>query len=234
MLTYIGRRLLVMIPTLLGISVIVFTLTQIIPGGPIESFIQQMRFGGADSAADASAEISEELIESLKAYYGYDKPAYQRYFIWMGNILRGDLGESYEYQEPVLDIIKSKMPVSLTFGIFSFILVYSISIPLGILKALRDGSGFDALSSVLLFIFYSIPSYALATIFIVFLCGGSFVSWFPLQGLVSDNFEELTVWGKVVDYLHHIALPLTCYVISQFALTTMMMKNSFLEQIKQD
>lgn len=234
MLTYFARRMMIMIPTLLGISLVVFSLTQVIPGGPVESFISKIRFGGASGQGSAQAEISEELIENLKKMYGYDKPAYQRYFLWMGNILKGDLGESYEYGDPVAKVIVSKLPVSLTLGFFSFFLVYLISIPLGIWKAVRDGSRFDAFTSISLFVGYSIPSYALATFFIVFLCGGSVFQWFPLQGLVSDNFEELSFWGKIVDYLHHVTLPLICYVASQFALTTMMMKNSFLEQVKQD
>lgn len=234
MFVYLLRRLTIMIPTLIGVSVIVFSLTQVIPGGPIESMIRQIRFGGTDGAASAETAVTEEFMENLKKMYGYDKPAYQRYFIWAGNILKGDLGESHEYQEPVIDVIISKLPVSLTFGFFSFLLVYSISIPLGILKALKDGTRFDAASSISLFVAYSIPSYALATLFIVFLCGGSVVQWFPLQGLVSDNFEELSFFAKIADYLHHITLPLICYIASQFALTTMMLKNSFLEQVKLD
>ncbi|MEM7589057.1 MAG: ABC transporter permease subunit [Myxococcota bacterium] len=230
--SYIARRLLLMIPTLVGISLLVFILTQIIPGGPVEAYIRQLRFSAG--AGDMSIEVTEELLENLKKMYGYDKPAHVRYFTWMGNILRGDLGISHEYQEPVSYMIRSRLPVSLTFGIFSFFLVYLISIPLGIFKAIRDGTHFDAATSITLFVMYSIPSYALATLCIVFLCGGSFVSWFPLQGLVSEHFEELSFFEKILDYLHHITLPLICYVLSHFALTTMMMKNSFLEQVKQD
>lgn len=224
-----------MIPTLLGVSVIVFSLVQVIPGGPVETYLSQLKFGaGGGGAGSADTEVSAELIENLNKHYGYDKPPVQRYFFWIGKVLKGDLGESYEYQEPVSNLLKSKLPVSLTFGLFSLVLVYLISIPLGILKAMKDGSKFDAMSSMSLFVSYSIPGYALGTIFIVFFCGGSYFQWFPLQGLVSDNFEELNFGAQIIDYLHHITLPLICYVASQFALTTMMMKNSFIEQVKQD
>ena len=221
-----------MIPTLLGISLVVFFLTQVIPGGPVEAFISKIRFSGGEG--NAQSQISEELIENLKKMYGYDKPVYVRYFTWMGHLLRGDLGESYEYKEPVWTVIRGKLPVSLSFGIFSFFLVYLISVPLGVFKAVKDGGRFDTSTSMILFVAYSIPSYALATFFIVFLCGGTFVQWFPLQGLTSSGFDEMSLWAKVVDYVHHFFLPLTCYVASQFALTTMMMKNSFLEQVRQD
>lgn len=233
---YFIRRLILMVPTLFGISVIVFALTQIIPGGPVESYIRQLRFGNGAGGGDSSSshEISQDLVDQLNKMYGYDKPVHERYFTWVKDIVRGDFGESYQYHEPVIDLIKKRLPVSLTFGLFSFFLVYMISIPLGIIKSMREGGRFDALTSIGLFVLYSIPSYALATLFIVFLCGGSFVNWFPLQGIVSENFDQLSTTGKILDYLHHITLPLTCYVIGYFALTSMMMKNSMLEQIKQD
>lgn len=235
MLAYITRRLMLMIPTLFGISLLVFTLTQVVPGGPVEQFMRQMRFGGGGDVGGASAEITEELRDELNRLYGFDKPIHERYISWAGNVLKLDFGESYEYGEPVIDVIASKLPVSLTFGLFTFLLVYLISIPLGVYKAIHDGSSFDAISSVLLFVGYSIPSFALAIVLIIIFCGGTFFEpIFPLQGLVSDNFESLSTWGKIKDYLHHITLPLFSYLIGQFALTTMMMKNSFLEQISQD
>lgn len=223
-----------MIPTLFGISLLVFTLTQIVPGGPVERFMQQMRFGSSGDTGSGKSEITEELREELNKLYGFDKPVHERYIKWMGDVLTLEFGESYEYGEPVLDVIKTKLPVSLTFGLFTFFAVYLISIPLGVYKAIKDGSKFDAFSSIALFTGYSIPSFALGIILIVLFCGGSFFDWFPLQGLTSDNFDELSFFGKVFDYLHHIFLPLTAYIVGQFALSTMMMKNSFLEQISQD
>lgn len=234
MFTYVLRRLMLMIPTLFGISLLVFTLTQIVPGGPVERFMQQMRFGASGDTGSGKSAITEELREELNKLYGFDKPPHERYFKWMGDVLTLEFGESYEYGEPVLDVLKQKLPVSLTFGIFTFFSVYLISIPLGVFKAIRDGSKFDAISSIALFTGYSIPSFALGIILIVLFCGGSFFDWFPLQGLTSDEFEDMTFWQQVGDYLHHIFLPLTAYIVGQFALSTMMMKNSFLEQISQD
>jgi microcin C transport system permease protein len=224
-----------MIPTLLGISLIVFALTQIVPGGPVDQYMSKLKFGGGGGeSGSATVAVSEELKQELNRLYGFDKPIHERYVKWMGDVVRFEFGQSYQYQEPVIDVIASKFPVSLTFGIFTLIAVYSISVPLGVYKAVKDGTRFDAITSVLLFVGYSIPPFSLAILLIVFFCGGSFLDWFPLQGLVSDNFDELTMGGKILDYLHHIVLPLTAFVIGQFALTTMMMKNSFLEQIKQD
>jgi len=231
---YILRRLILMIPTLIGISVLVFTLTQVVPGGPVEQFMNKLKFGGSGDTGRASAEITEELRAELNKLYGFDQPVHIRYFKWVGNLLKGNLGDSYEYKEPVSSVIMQKLPVSLTFGIFSFFLVYLISIPLGIFKAIKDGSTFDTASSLLLFVTYSIPPFAFAIVLIVLFCGGSFLDWFPLQGLRSDEWEEFTSFEKVKDYLHHIVLPLFAYVIGQFAVTSMMMKNSFLEQISQD
>jgi microcin C transport system permease protein len=223
-----------MIPTLIGISVLVFTLTQVVPGGPVEQFMNKLKFGGSGDTGRASAEITEELRAELNKLYGFDQPIHIRYFKWVGNLLKGNLGDSYEYKEPVSSVIMQKLPVSLTFGIFSFFLVYLISIPLGIFKAIKDGSTFDTASSLLLIVTYSIPPFAFAIVLIVLFCGGSFLDWFPLQGLRSDEWEEFTSFEKVKDYLHHIVLPLFAYVIGQFAVTSMMMKNSFLEQISQD
>jgi len=234
MFSYIMRRILLMIPTLFGISLLVFTLTQIVPGGPVERFMQQMRFGAAGDTGSSQTEITDELREELNRLYGFDKPVHERYFKWMGDVLSLEFGESYEYGEPVLDVLKQKLPVSLTFGIFTFFAVYLISIPLGVFKAIRDGTKFDAISSIALFTGYSIPSFALGIILIVLFCGGSFLDWFPLQGLTSDEFDEMSPIDQVIDYLHHIILPLTAYIVGQFALSTMMMKNSFLEQISQD
>ncbi|MFK7873584.1 MAG: ABC transporter permease subunit [Oligoflexales bacterium] len=234
MQVYLIRRFLLMVPTLFGISILIFGLTQVVPGGPVERMLQQLRFGGAGGGGNASAGVTDELIEDLNRLYGFDKPVHERYLNWITDVAQLKFGESYEYHEPVLDVITQKLPVSLTFGVFTFFLVYLISIPLGVYKAVKDGSRFDAWSSFLLFFAYSIPSFALCVVFIVLFCGGSFWDIFPMQGLVSDEFEDLSRWEQIKDYFHHIFLPLSAYVVGQFALSTMMMKNSFLEQIRQD
>ncbi len=232
---YILRRLLLMIPTLLGITVVCFTLIQFVPGGPVEQMISRLRAASTEGrGVDASRSISEEEIENIKRYYGFDKPAHVRYFQWLGNVLRLDLGTSYTYEEPVWNVISSKFPISLFFGLTSFLLSYLICIPLGTAKAIKNGSAFDVASSTLIFIGYVIPSYALGVLLIMVFASGNFVDWFPLSGIVSDNFEDFTWWGKVTDFLHHMILPLICYMAAEFAFLTLLMKNSLLEEIKKD
>lgn len=232
---YIFRRLLAMLPTLFGITLVCFTLIQIVPGGPVEKAIQRMKFGtGGGDVASGKVEVTEKLRKQLEAQYGFDKPVHVRYINWLKDVSQLNFGRSYYYEEPVLDIISDRFPVSLTFGIFNFFLVYLISIPLGIKKAVKDGTRFDSTTSIGLFVAYSIPPFALGILLIVFLCGGSYLDMFPLQGLVSDNFDDLTTFGKIKDYLHHAFLPLLCYTIGDFAIVTMVMKNSLLEQLSQD
>jgi microcin C transport system permease protein len=232
---YIVRRLLLMIPTLLGISLVCFTLIQFVPGGPVEQMISRVRSATQEGRGiDASKTISEEEIKNIKAYFGFDKPAYQRYFIWLGNVCRLHLGTSYTYEEPVWDVIASKFPISLFFGLTSFILSYLICIPLGMAKAIKNKSIFDTVSSIIIFSGYVIPSYALGILLIIFFAGGSYLAWFPLSGIVSDNFEDLSLIGKTLDFLHHMILPMICYMASEFAFLTMLMKNSILEEIQKD
>ncbi|MCY4380231.1 MAG: ABC transporter permease subunit [Proteobacteria bacterium] len=219
-----------MIPTVFGISCVMFALTQIMPGGPIDRIVQRVKFGSMGSSGTDSGGISEDFHQALIAHYGYDKPPVARYFHWVGSVLRGDLGESFEYEEPVLKVIVSKFPVSLTFGLFSFFLVYLLSIPLGIYKAYTHGKWFDSMSSFLLFVAHSIPSFILAIALLVIFAGGSYFNIFPAGGLVSDDFHELSLVAKIKDYFHHIFLPLTAYVAGQFALSTLLMKDAFLEQ----
>ena len=230
---YLLRRCLLMLVTVMGISVVMFILTQIMPGGPIDRMLLELTFGSGDYSSSQHQGV-EELRAELEQAYGYDRPPVERYFRWMGGILVGDFGTSFEFDEPVRDVILSKFPVSLTFGIFSFLIVYLLAIPLGILKALRHGSSWDLLSSLLLFVGYSIPPFALAIGLILLFSGGSFWAWFPLSGLTSDHFDQLPWWGKVVDYLHHICLPLLAYVVSLFAVTAVLMKNSFMEQFRRE
>ncbi len=235
MKNYIIRRLLLMIPTLLGITLVCFTLIQFVPGGPVEQLIAKIRSASVEGqGVDASKTITEEEIQNIKEYFGFDKPAWQRYFIWLGNVLKLDLGTSYSYEEPVWNVIASKFPISLFFGLTSFILSYLICIPLGMLKAMKNKSTIDTVSSVIIFTGYVIPSYALGILLIVLFSGSYFLNIFPLSGIVSDNWEELSFFGRIFDFLHHMILPMICYMASEFAFLTMLMKNSILEEIQKD
>ena len=234
MRNYIVRRLLLMVPTLFGITIVCFALIQAVPGGPVEQMIARVRAASASRGADATKHLSEEEVQNIKKYFGFDKPAHVRYFLWLGRVARGDLGTSYTYEEPVWKVITSKFPISLFFGVTSFLLSYLICIPLGMWKAVKNRSAFDTASSVVIFAGYVIPGYALGILLIVLLGGGSFVNWFPISGIVSDNFESLSIGGKLLDFLHHMVLPMTCYMASEFAFLTMLMKNSLLEEIKKE
>jgi len=231
MTAYILRRLLLMVPTILGITLIVFVLIQLLPGGPVEQLISQIRAASEESGGDR-VRISEQELENINAYYGFDKPAYLRYVTWLWNIIRGDLGTSYVYKEPVGEVILSKIPVSATFGITSFVLSYLICIPLGFWKALSHRSLFDVSSSIGILIGYVLPGYAAGILMIMFF--GSYLDWFPISGFVSDNFERLGFWGKALDILHHMTLPLIAYMLSQFALLTLLMRNSLLDELNKD
>lgn len=241
MTKYLIRRLFMMIPTMFGITLLSFVIINLAPGGPVEQKLVQLRFGaamgkggGGASAGRAESGISEEIVQALKKQYGFDKPVHTRYFIWLKNIITLNFGESFSYEEPVIDVIASKFPVSLQFGIISMILTYLICIPLGIAKAVKDGSKFDMSSSVVLMIMYSIPPLILGILLRVFLAGGAFLDWFPLGDLYSDNYYDLHFWGKILDRISHFVLPLTCYVIGNFTVLTFLMKNSLLEEIKLD
>lgn len=234
MKAYILRRLLLMIPTVLGITLLCFTLIQFVPGGPVEETLSKIQRAASEKGLGANRTITPEEVENIKAYFGFDKPAPQRYLEWMGNVLTLDLGKSYAYQEPVLKVIVERMPISLFFGLTSFLLSYLISVPLGMMKAKKHGSFFDALSTALVFAGYVIPGYALGIFLIVFFAGGSYFDWFPLGGIKSEDFEYLSSFGKVKDFLHHLFLPLFCYMASEFAFLTMLMKNSLLEEMGKD
>jgi microcin C transport system permease protein len=212
------------------------------PGSPIDQKLQQIRFGGGNASGTGGgggrgsndSAVSEEVIEALKKQYGFDKPLLERYWIWLKNLSRLDFGDSFSYEEPVIDVIVSKFPVSIQFGVVSFFLSYLICIPLGILKAIKKGSFFDLFSSFLLFVFYSIPPFMLGILMIVYLSGGSFLDWFPIGGMYSDAYETLSVWGKIWDRVHHFILPLICYVIGSFTTLTLLMRNSLIEEISKD
>lgn len=233
----------VLIPTLLGITVVVFIIINMAPGSPIEQKLQALRFGSGDVHHSDSTGggnrgsdlgVSNEMIEALKRQYGFDKPLHERYLLWLKNIMTLNLGNSFTYDEPVIDVIVSKFPVSIQFGVISLFLSYLISIPLGIVKAIRNGGAFDVTTSILLFVLYSIPSFMLAIVLIVTLSGGSFLELFPVGGLFSENYDELSSWGKFLDRVHHFTLPLICYTIGSFTSLTILMKNSLIEEIKKD
>jgi microcin C transport system permease protein len=238
MFKYLLKRILMMIPTLIGITVLSFVVINLAPGGPVEQRIQQLRFGGAEGDGGAQtrgdAGVSEEVIEALRKQYGFDKPIHIRYFIWLKNVVTFNFGESFTYEEPVIDVIVSKFPVSLQFGIISLILTYLICVPLGVIKATKDGGVFDISSSFILFILYSVPALMLGVLLIVFFAGGSYYNWFPLGGMRSDDYESFTSMGKLLDRAHHFILPMICYMVNSFTVLTFMMKNSILDEIKLD
>ena len=232
MKAYIVRRLLLIVPTLLGISIACFLLIQFVPGGPVEQMISKVQ--GAASARGGGSTVSAAEIANIKAYFGFDRPIHERYFIWLGKIVRFDLGMSYAYQEPVWGLMLKKLPISLCFGLTSIVLSYLVCLPLGVAKAMRNGSWFDSVTSVVIFSGYVMPGYALGILLIIFLGGGSYLDLFPISGIVSDDYEDLTALGKVLDIAHHMALPLFCYMMSEFAFLTMMLKNSLLDEIGKD
>ncbi len=255
MANYILRRLLLMIPTLFGIMLISFIVVQFVPGGPVERMIAQLqghgveataRFSGggeadmALGAASATGETSKyrgaqgldpEFIAELEALYGFDKPAYERFFIMVWNYVRFDLGESYYRDIAVTDLILEKMPVSVSLGLWSTLIIYLISIPLGIKKAVKDGAPFDIWTSAAVFIGYAIPSFMFAILLIILFAGGRYFDLFPLRGILSDGWQDFPWWRIVLDYLWHMALPVAAMVISGFASLTMLTKNSFLDEI---
>ncbi|HWB60759.1 MAG TPA: ABC transporter permease subunit [Chthoniobacteraceae bacterium] len=233
MTAYILRRLLLMVPTMLGITTVCFFLCQMLPGGPVEQQIARIRHAGAMRGASAR-DVPQEEIELLKKQYGYDKPAYVRYALWLGNVAHFNFGTSLVYHQPVLKVMVSKMPLSLFFGLTSFIISYLVSIPLGVQKALTHGSFSDAVSSAVVSAGYVVPSYALGIILIILFAGGSYLNWFPIGGLVSDDYENLSAMGKALDFLHHMLLPLACYLAGEFAFLVMLMKNSLLDELGRD
>jgi len=253
---YILRRLLLMIPTILGIMLISFAVIQFAPGGPVERIIAELSGqagsatdrisgGGTDfgqnqslDSGDGSSQyrgaqgLDPEFIAQLEKQFGFDKPAYQRFGKMIWDYARFDFGESYFRDIAVLDLILEKMPVSVSLGLWITFLSYGISIPLGIRKAISDGSTFDIWTSGVIIVAYAIPGFLFAILLIVLFAGGSFYDLFPLRGLTSENFSELSIAGKIVDYFWHLALPLTAMALASFATTTLLTKNSFLDEIR--
>ncbi|ABC89001.1 probable peptide ABC transporter, permease protein [Rhizobium etli CFN 42] len=249
---YVIRRLLLMIPTIIGIMAISFIVVQFAPGGPVEQVIAQLTgqadgadqrlSGGGDLLGDGGGDegsryrgaqgLDPELIAKLEKQFGFDKPPLTRFGEMMWNYIRFDFGESFFRNTSVLDLIKEKLPVSISLGIWILIFSYAISIPLGIHKAVKDGSTFDVWTSGVIVVGYAVPSFLFGILLIVLFAGGSFYDWFPLRGLVSDNFDQLAWWQKPLDYFWHLTLPLISLSLAAFATTTLLTKNSFIEEIK--
>ncbi|WP_439815581.1 microcin C ABC transporter permease YejB [Zavarzinia sp. CC-PAN008] len=246
---YIVRRLLLMIPTLIGIMAINFAVLQAVPGGPIERVLarfndvntdvtsrftgggSEVRDGGGASNAYGFRGIDPKLIAELERQFGLDKPPLEQFLLMMRNYALFDFGKSFFRDQTVVDLVLDRMPVSISLGLWTTLITYLVCIPLGIAKAVRDGSRFDVWTSFVIVIGYAIPSYLFAVGLIVLFAGGSFLDWFPLRGLVSDGFEGMSWWEQVADYFWHLALPLTALLVGSFATLTMLTKNSFLDEI---
>ncbi|MSO30506.1 MAG: ABC transporter permease subunit [Acidobacteria bacterium] len=237
---YFVRRLLLIVPTFIGITLVVFVVMHFVPGGPIERQIMAYKMavateGGAGAGVvGTTTELPPDALDELKRFYGFDKPVHIRYINWLGNLLRLDLGRSYVYQDPVWDVIKSRFPISIFLGLTGFLLSYLVCIPLGVFKAVHHGSKFDFLSSALVFLGYSVPGWALGTALLVLFGGGSFWNLFPLGGFRPENWEYLSFGEKVTGQLHHMFLPVLCYMVGSFATLTILTKNSLLENLGQD
>ncbi|MGH6806775.1 MAG: microcin C ABC transporter permease YejB [Ensifer adhaerens] len=247
---YILRRLLLMIPTIVGIMAISFIVVQFAPGGPVEQVISELtNAGGSDRLSGGGGDLMQgggdesgryrgaqgldpEFIAKLEKQFGFDKPPLERFGTMMWNYIRFDFGESFFRNTSVIDLIKEKMPVSISLGLWILLFSYAISIPLGIKKAVSDGSAFDVWTSGIIIIGYAVPSFLFGILLIVVFAGGSFLDWFPLRGIVSDNFWQLPWWQKILDYFWHMTLPLITLLLSAFATTTLLTKNSFIDEIK--
>ncbi len=237
MFLYLVRRIFLLIPTFFGITLLTFVMINLAPGSPVEQKLQAIRFSGANGggggmSSRGDTSVNAEVVEALKKQYGFDKPLHERYIIWLKNLSRLDFGRSFTYEEPVTDVIMSKFPVSLSFGITSLILTYLICIPLGIRKATKAGGFFDKASSIFLNFTYSIPPLVLGIFLIVYL--GGKLNMFPLGGFQSDDYDTFTMAGKFADRVYHLVLPLLCYIIGGFASLTALMRNSMLDVIQSD
>jgi microcin C transport system permease protein len=232
MFSYVLRRLLLMIPTLLGVLLLNFAVIQFVPGGPVEQIVAQLKQATDENSRNigSSKTLDEEQLGELKKLYGFDKPPVERFVIMLKQYATFDLGTSFFQNKDVWKLIKEKLPVSISLGLWTFFISYLISIPLGIAKAVRAGSAFDFFTTLIVLFGYAIPGFVLGVALLV-VFGGQ-LQWFPLRGLTSPNWDTLSSGAKVVDYLWHIALPITAMVLGSFAVTTMLTKNAFLEEIR--
>jgi microcin C transport system permease protein len=231
-----------MIPTLFGILLITFVVTQFVPGGPVEQMVAQLQgreSGAGEGPAAASPTgyrgrqgVDAKRVEEIKKLYGFDKPPHERFVQMLGQFVRFDLGRSFFHNKDVGQLILEKLPVSISLGFWTFLLVYLISLPLGIAKAVRAGTRFDTITTFIVLLGYAIPSFVMGVVLLVLFAGGSFVQWFPLRGLTSLNWEDLSVMAKIADYFWHIALPVASMVLGGFAVITILTKNSVLEEIR--
>ncbi len=251
MAAYIFRRLLLIIPTVFGIMLLNFLVIQAAPGGPIEQILAQIeggavgateRFtgGGSDVMAAKGGEeslyrggqgLAPEYVEQLKVQFGFDKPLWERFVRMMGQYIQFDFGDSFFHDKSVVDLVLERLPVSISLGLWSTLIIYCISIPLGIAKAVRDGSRFDIYTSGAIIVGYAIPAFLFAVLLIIFFAGGRYFDWFPLRGLVSDDWETLSWYQQILDYAWHMALPVLALTIGGFAGLTMLTKNAFLDEI---
>ena len=257
---YIAKRLLLMIPTLVGVMLMTFAIIQFVPGGPIEQVIAKMQGtdvdatsrisgnagneagGTVDPQASGTATVAvkyrgaqgldPEFIKNLEKQFGFDKPAYERFLIMLKNYLTFDFGKSYFRDTTVIQLIKEKLPVSMSLGIWMMLISYLVAIPLGIRKAVQDGSRFDMWTSTIIIIGYALPGFLVAILLIILFAGGSYFDWFPLRGLTSDNWATLSWWQKILDYFWHLVLPISAMMLSAFATLTLLTKNSFLDEIR--
>ena len=235
MWAYILKRLLLMIPTLFGVLLITFVVIQFVPGGPVEQYLAEARAGAVGGAEGGSVYrgaqgVDPQRLEQIKALYGFDKPAHERFFQMLGQFARFDLGTSFFQNKAVSQLVVEKLPVSISLGLWTFFISYLIAVPLGVAKAVRAGSRFDLVTTLLVLVGYAIPGFVLGVALLV-IFGGQ-LQWFPLRGLTSANWEDLSWGARIVDYLWHITLPVTAMVLGSFAVTAMLTKNSFLEEIR--
>lgn len=238
---YFLRRLLLTIPTLLGVTVIVFFITRMVPGGPVEQAILELQTGGMGAGVDVGTvgsttgvNLTEEQLDRLRAQFHFDKPWYHAYVLWLGDVVTLDLGESYKFKTPVTELVVNRFPISVYFGMIGFLLAYMVCIPLGVMKAIRHGSAFDFVSSALVFAGYSIPGWALGVLLLVLFGGGSFWDVFPLGEFRSPGWDEMSLGGKIIDQLYHTVLPVIAYAAGSFATLTVLTKNSLMENLGQD
>jgi len=238
MLAYIARRLALIPLTLIGIITVNFVIVQFAPGGPVERILVELKgltavaeSGASTSLYRGSQGLDPKFVAELNAQFGFDKPAHERYLTMLADFARFDLGESFYRSQGVLDLILEKLPVSISLGLWSMLIVYGVSIPLGIAKAVRDGSRFDVATSTAIFVGYAVPGFLFAIVLIVVFAGGRYFDWFPLRGLTSEDWESLSTPGKILDYLWHLVLPVTALTIGGLAQLTMLSKNTFLEEI---
>lgn len=238
---YILKRILLMIPAFIGITLIAFVIINLVPGGPLERELMKQKYGSGQSSesshgspSGSSFNIPESALKELREYYEFDKPLHLRYINWLKNTLTLNLGNSYVYSEPVWNVISGRFPVSLYFGLLGFVLTYIVCVPLGVFKALKNGSSFDFVSSVIILVGYAVPGWTFGVLMLIFFGGGSFLDLFPLGGFHSPEFDNLSVSGKIFDVLHHTFLPVFAYVAGNFASLTILTKNSVLDTLGKD